>query len=99
MCVSSLFERNLAIARQIPARQMTAGETAPILRGNASRDGRLMTGKPRYYLAVGRKFAVNDRMLHARGKCVREDVYIDTIKGFLSVFKRGMRDVYQHCGE
>jgi ISXO2-like transposase domain len=30
---------------------------------------------------------------------VRGDVTANTVEGYFSVFKRGMRGVYQHCGE
>jgi hypothetical protein len=30
---------------------------------------------------------------------VRGDVHTNSAEGFFGVFKRGMRGVYQHCGE
>jgi len=30
---------------------------------------------------------------------VRGDVHTNTVEGFFSIFKRGMKGVYQHCGE
>jgi hypothetical protein len=30
---------------------------------------------------------------------VRGDVHTNTVEGYFSVFKRGMRGVYQHCSE
>jgi hypothetical protein len=30
---------------------------------------------------------------------VRGDVHTNTVEGFFSIFKRGMRGVYQHCRE
>jgi hypothetical protein len=30
---------------------------------------------------------------------VRGDVHTNTIEGYFSVFKRGMKGIYQHCGE
>jgi len=40
---------------------------------------------------------------HNRGEYVRQydDVkaYTNTLEGYYSIFKRGMRGVYQHCGE
>ena len=29
----------------------------------------------------------------------RDTVHTNTIEGFFSIFKRGMKGVYQHCGE
>ncbi len=30
---------------------------------------------------------------------MRGDVHTNTVEGFYSIFKRGMKGVYQHCGE
>jgi hypothetical protein len=30
---------------------------------------------------------------------VRDDVHANTVEGVFSIFKRGMRGVYQHCAE
>ena len=30
---------------------------------------------------------------------VRGDVHTNTAEGYFSIFKRGMRGIYQHCGE
>lgn len=36
---------------------------------------------------------------HSAGEYVRGGVHTNTIEGYFSVFKRGMRGVYQHCAE
>jgi hypothetical protein len=36
---------------------------------------------------------------HKAGEYVRGEVYTNTVEGFFSIFKRGMRGVYQFCGE
>ena len=38
-------------------------------------------------------------MKHSRREYVRGDVHTNTIEGVFSIFKRGMRGIYQHCGE
>lgn len=99
MRVVSLVDRNSGIARSIFADQLTAGEIASIVRVNVSRDSRLMTDEARHYWAVGREFDKHDRVLHGIGEYVRGDAYTNTVEGFFSIFKRGMRGIYQHCGE
>ena len=32
------------------------------------------------------------------GEYVKGDIHTNTIEGFFSIFKRGMKGVYQHCG-
>ena len=36
---------------------------------------------------------------HSRGEYVRGTAHTNTVEKFWSVFKRGMKGVYQHCGE
>jgi len=36
---------------------------------------------------------------HSAGEYVRGDVHTNTIEGYFSIFKRGMKGVYQHCSE
>ena len=34
---------------------------------------------------------------HSTGEYVRGEVHTNTLEGYYSVFKRGMRGIYQHC--
>jgi transposase-like protein len=70
-----------------------------IVRKNIARETRLLTDESRYYTLVGREFAAHETVSHSRGEYVRGDVHTNTIEGFFSIFKRGMRGVYQHCKE
>ncbi len=36
---------------------------------------------------------------HGQGEYVRGTVHSNTIEGYFSIFKRGMKGVYQHCAE
>ena len=38
-------------------------------------------------------------MKHTAGEYVRGDVTTNTVENYFSVFKRGMRGIYQHCSE
>ena len=38
-------------------------------------------------------------MNHSKEEYVRGDAYTNTLEGYFSVFKRGMKGVYQHCDE
>jgi hypothetical protein len=40
---------------------------------------------------------LNGVVVHSRKEYVRGSVYTNTIEGFFSIFKRGMKGVYQHC--
>jgi hypothetical protein len=36
---------------------------------------------------------------HAKKEYARGEIGTNTVEGFYSIFKRGMKGVYQHCGE
>jgi ISXO2 transposase-like protein len=36
---------------------------------------------------------------HSAGEYARDDVNTNTMEGYFSIFKRGMRGIYQHCSE
>jgi hypothetical protein len=45
------------------------------------------------------QFAGHRRVSHGRGEYGRGEIHTNTIEGYFSIFKRGMRGVYQWCGE
>jgi hypothetical protein len=48
---------------------------------------------------AGREFAGHGTVTHSEKEWKRGEAHTNTIEGFFSVFKRGMKGVYQHCGE
>lgn len=38
-------------------------------------------------------------MHHYHGEYVKDGATTNTVEGFFSVFKRGMKGIYQHCNE
>jgi hypothetical protein len=36
---------------------------------------------------------------HGKGEYGRGDIHTNTLEGYFSIFKRGMKGVYQHCGK
>jgi hypothetical protein len=36
---------------------------------------------------------------HSKDEYVRGEVHTNTVEGYYSIFKRGMKGVYQHCAE
>jgi hypothetical protein len=64
-----------------------------------SRDSHLNTDKARHYGVVGREFLSHQVVDHGAYEYVRGDAYTNTVEGVFSIFKRGMRGIYQHCSE
>ena len=58
-----------------------------------------MTDEARHYWKVGEDFASHGRVAHKRGEYGRGEIHTNTVEGYYSVFKRGMKGVYQHCSE
>ena len=70
-----------------------------ILVKNASRKSALHTDESRLYTATGEEFKSHRTVNHSKGEYARGDVHSNTIENVFSVFKRGMKGIYQHCGE
>jgi hypothetical protein len=66
---------------------------------NASRESVLHTDESALYTKLGKEFDSHHTVVHAAFGYVRGDVHTNTIENVFSVFKRGMRGIYQHCGE
>jgi hypothetical protein len=50
-------------------------------------------------MEIGETFAAHETVRHSSGEYVRGDVHTNSAEGYFSIFKRGMRGVYQHCSE
>jgi transposase-like protein len=99
MRIVSLIDRRTGEARSIDANSMVAGEVANIVRANVHRESRLVTDEATFYKKVGKEFASHETVFHGNHEYARGDVTTNTVEGFFSIFKRGMRGVYQFCGE
>lgn len=61
-----------------------------------------MTDEAKMCKKIGKQFAEHGTTLHgARQYVSYEDrtIHTNTVEGAFSIFKRGMKGVYQHCGE
>lgn len=59
----------------------------------------MMTDEASYYTKVGREFASHGVVRHNKGEYGRGKTHTNTIEGYFSIFKRGMKGVYQHCNK
>jgi hypothetical protein len=96
--VVSLVERG-GKARSKHVDFLTANAVRHVLVTNVDRKSDLMTDQANVYKGVGTEFASHDTVNHSMNEWARGLVHTNTIEGFFSIFKRGMRGVYQHCGE
>ena len=72
---------------------------AAIVTANVARESRLHTDESRLYLGADAHVSAHETVNHSVKEYARGDVNTNTVKGFFSIFKRGMKGIYQHCGE
>lgn len=99
--VLSLVDRETGRAKSFVVANFKMETLAPILTANIAREAVLMTDEAHHYKAVGRTFAGHESVNHSQVEYVRKDqpeIHTNTVEGYYSIFKRGMRGVYQHCG-
>lgn len=70
-----------------------------IVRENIANETRLHTDESRLYGSALDYVAQHETVNRSAKEWVRDDIHTNTIEGFFSIFKRGMKGVYQHCGE
>lgn len=101
--VVALVERGGEV-RAVHMPKVTASNVRDVLVKHADRKSQLHTDESRLYPVVGAEFAAHETVKHSAGEYARGPkgparIHTNTIEGFFGVFKRGMRGVYQHCGE
>jgi transposase-like protein len=97
--VLTLIDRDTKEARSFHIAEAVASEIAPIVRENISREARMMTDEAKYYTVIGREVASHESVAHGSGEYGRGEVHTNTAENYFSIFKRGMKGIYQHCSE
>ena len=98
--VLSLVDRTTGRARSIVVDDLKAKTILPILQANIDREARILTDEAGQYTHVRVHFRAHGFVRHCAGEYVSKldsTLHTNTIEGFFSVFKRGMKGVYQHC--
>lgn len=99
MKVLSLVDRETGRAKSIVVDDLTKKTVVAILRENIAKEAIVHTDEAYHYRGIAADFAGHDFVRHSADEYVRGDVHTNTIEGFFSIFKRGMKGVYQHCGK
>ncbi len=97
--ILALVDRETGRARTMVVDDLKATTLAPLVRENVAREAFLMTDEAACYTRVGREFAGHGVVRHNIGEYGRGEEHTNTIEGFFSIFKRGMKGVYQHCAK
>jgi len=107
--VLSLLDRDTKKVRSFHVDQVNAEEVTPIVRANLAKEAHLMTDQGRWFRPIGRELARHETVDHSWEEYVRDvtdpetgeqyKIHVNTLEGYFSIFKRGMKGVYQHCSE
>ncbi|MGA2485829.1 MAG: IS1595 family transposase [Roseiarcus sp.] len=100
--VLTLVERE-GSARSFHIDRVSIADMAPIIHANIARETKIMTDQGAAYPVLCEPFASHDTVNHAKDEYVRREgdkvVTTNTVEGYYSIFKRGMKGIYQHCAE
>jgi hypothetical protein len=100
--VLTLVERG-GSARTFHVGGLAASDLLPFIRANIKRETAIMTDEAKWYYDIPKHFVSHDTVNHAKDEYVRREeqkmITTNTVEGFFSVFKRGMKGIYQQCNE
>ncbi|MCJ2024398.1 IS1595 family transposase [Methylobacterium sp. J-067] len=96
--VVSLVQRGGKV-RSFHPEKATKEAVVGIVKDNIAAESRFMTDESRLYHGLSAHFGSHLTVKHSHGEYVRGDAYTNTVEGYFSIFKRGMKGIYQHCAE
>jgi len=86
-------------ARSFKIDRADMGTVIPIVRENIDQETTVMTDEATIYKALEVGFEGHETVVHSKGEYGRGEIHTNTVEGYFSIFKRGMKGVYQHCSE
>ncbi len=96
--VLTLVERG-GTARSFHVADASIASLLPVIRANIDRETTIMTDELPAYKQLGWEFKAHQSVNHSEKEYARGRVTTNTVEGYFSIFKRGMRGTYQHCSE
>ncbi len=98
--VMSFVDRGTGRLRSTVLDNVTTSAATAAVVANIDPDTRLITDSSNIYRRVGALMTGHEAVNHSVGEYVREadpTIHTNTVEGTFSIFKRGMRGIYQHC--
>jgi transposase-like protein len=99
MKVLTLVDRTTGRAKSMVVDDLKIATLLPILKANIAAEATVYTDEAMQYDNLGKHFAMHDSVNHGAEEYVRGDVTTNTVEGYFSIFKRGMKGVYQHASK
>jgi transposase-like protein len=98
--VLSLVHRESGQSRSFVIDKADRDTIIPIVAKNVDRETYIMTDDAGLYTRQFMNVYLGHGVVHhSSGNYGRGRIHTNTIEGYFSIFKRGMKGVYQHCGE
>ena len=85
-------------ARSFHVDQANQETLLPIIRKNLADEARVVTDDAGHYRNMDKEY-LHAFVVHSKGQYGRGEIHTNTVEGYYSIFKRGMKGVYQHCSE
>jgi len=98
--VLSMVDRETGRVRSMVLDNVTTNAVAKAVGANVAPDTRLLTDSSNAYRRIGAELTDHQAVNHSKHEYVRKgepDIHTNTVEGTFSIFKRGMRGIYQHC--
>jgi len=89
--VLSLVDRTTGKARSMVVDSLKTADLLPILQENIAAEAIVYTDEAGQYKNLGNEFAEHGFVAHGAGEYVSGKVHTNTIEGYFSIFKRGMK--------
>ncbi len=99
MKVLTLIDRDTRQAHSTVIGNVRQDTIMRVVEKNVSREARMMTDQARYYQYAFTQYADHKTVDHSKEEYVRGEAHTNTAEGYFSLFKKGMKAIYQHCDE
>lgn len=100
--VLSIVDRDTGQVKSCVIKDLKVSTIGPIVSKNVSKEARLLTDEAPRLKAVGYQYASHGYTNHSAKQYVDYNdrtIHTNTVEGYFSIFKRGMKGVYQHCDQ
>lgn len=95
--VLSLVHRESGEARSFVVGRAVRDTVMPIVYANVQRETWMLTDDSNIYIRQFKDYLGHGTVNHKAGEYARGRIHTNTVEGCYSIFKRGMRGVYQWC--
>jgi transposase-like protein len=100
--ILALIDRVSGKAKSMVVDAVDAKTLVPILQENIAKEARVLTDEAGQYCHIDENFAGHEVVCHSQGEYVSpsdKTIHVNCCENYFSIFKRGMKGVYQHCAK